>query len=222
MAAQSVFRLCHLYARVFKMIELCDYQKKAHEFATYSMSLPEHIEHGDYQERVKYLRDASVFLYPSSKLAGEAGEIALKVDRCPRDFSRAFRVDILKECGDVLWYLAEIHTQLGSDLYQSIQTYHQGNTAEAVEYVALRLCGRCGAVAEMVAKQVRDKGVVRFKDVSKEDVVRIEEALSLAFRELASLAQYFEFPMEEVAQANIEKLSGRADRGTLLGSGDNR
>jgi len=52
------------------------------------------------------------FTYPALGLCGEAGEVAEKCKKIIRDqggkWTRMNREDIEKECGDVLWYLANI------------------------------------------------------------------------------------------------------------------
>lgn len=53
-------------------------------------------------------------------LAGETGEIAEKVKKTIRDrqgmFDEAVKLDIAREAGDVLWYLAALAHELGMTL----------------------------------------------------------------------------------------------------------
>lgn len=53
-------------------------------------------------------------------LAGETGEIAEKVKKTIRDrqgkFDEAVKLDIAREAGDVLWYLAALAHELGMSL----------------------------------------------------------------------------------------------------------
>lgn len=59
-------------------------------------------------------------VYPALKLAGEAGEFAEKVGKIIRDeagvISPASKTALLKELGDVLWYISAASRELGSDL----------------------------------------------------------------------------------------------------------
>ena len=60
------------------------------------------------------------FVYPTLGLAGEAGEVADKIKKVLRDqdgkLEDATKVEIEKELGDVLWYIAQIATELGLSL----------------------------------------------------------------------------------------------------------
>ena len=72
-----------------------DYQKKAVSFAIYPAT--------------------HKVLYPTLGLCGEAGEVAEKVKKQVRDgvFNRH---EVAKELGDVLWYLANLASDIGYNL----------------------------------------------------------------------------------------------------------
>jgi len=74
-----------------------DYQKKAVSFAIYPAT--------------------HKVLYPTLGLCGEAGEVAEKVKKQVRDgvFNRH---EVAKELGDVLWYLANLSSDIGYNLDQ--------------------------------------------------------------------------------------------------------
>lgn len=73
----------------------------------------------DYQSKARetaiYPREHSV-LYPTLGLCGEAGEVAEKIKKVIRDkggeFTEFDRMSIRKELGDVLWYMAQICSDL--------------------------------------------------------------------------------------------------------------
>jgi len=74
------------------------------------------------QSRVtaKYPDLGKNFIYPTLGLAGESGEVAEKIKKVIRDKGGVIddetRQLIAKELGDVLWYVAQIATELGLSL----------------------------------------------------------------------------------------------------------
>jgi NTP pyrophosphatase (non-canonical NTP hydrolase) len=81
------------------------------------------VEFSDYQRfsrrTAEYPREAWLS-YPALGLAGEAGEVAEHAKKVIRDdggaVSDARRAAIAKELGDVLWYVAQIASELGLEL----------------------------------------------------------------------------------------------------------
>ena len=78
-----------------------EYQKKANETAVYPVL-------------------GAKFVYPALGLADEAGEVVGKIKKVMRDdggkLTEEKKIEIKKELGDVLWYLAELSTDLGIKL----------------------------------------------------------------------------------------------------------
>jgi NTP pyrophosphatase (non-canonical NTP hydrolase) len=60
------------------------------------------------------------FIYPSLGLAGEVGELINKIKKIIRDkggvLDEETRTDLKKELGDVLWYAAQLSTELKLNL----------------------------------------------------------------------------------------------------------
>jgi len=60
------------------------------------------------------------FVYPTLGLVGEAGEVAEKVKKIIRDnnslVDKERKEDLMKELGDVLWYMAQIASELDLSL----------------------------------------------------------------------------------------------------------
>ena len=83
-------------------MEFNEYQKKAGETAVYPKI------------------GGKGFLYPAIGLAGETGEILEKIKKMFRDeggeLSDERRADIVKELGDVLWYVAMLAKELDEKL----------------------------------------------------------------------------------------------------------
>jgi len=66
------------------------------------------------------------FVYPTLGLAGEAGEVAEKIKKVLRDknslIDKNTRLELKKELGDVLWYLANLATEIGLSLEEIAKT----------------------------------------------------------------------------------------------------
>ena len=81
-----------------------------------------------------------------------------------------------------------------------------------VTYPTLGLCGEAGEVAEKVKKNIRDGKSL--------DGVGLELGDVLWY--ISALADDLGVTLEEVAQANVDKLTSRKERNMIGGSGDNR
>ncbi len=78
----------------------------------------------DYQQQSRrtavYPEAGHNFVYPALGLCGEAGEVAEKLKKVLRDnggeLSEQTRAAVAAELGDVLWYVAQLASELGLDL----------------------------------------------------------------------------------------------------------
>ncbi len=87
-----------------------------------------------------------------------------------------------------------------------------------IVYPALGLAGESGEVCEKVKKIFRDDdGLVT--DLKREE---IRKELGDVLWYIANIASDLNLELNDIAQANIDKLLSRQKRGTLGGSGDNR
>lgn len=82
-----------------------------------------------------------------------------------------------------------------------------------IVYPALGLAGEAGEVAEKVKKHIRD-GVLNVEDLKKE--------LGDVLWYLAAIASDLGLNLDDVADANLQKLRSRQARGVIGGNGDNR
>jgi NTP pyrophosphatase (non-canonical NTP hydrolase) len=85
-------------------------------------------------------------------------------------------------------------------------------------YPALGLCGEAGETAEKIKKAMRDDGGVLTDE--RREAVAAELGDVLWY--VAQLATEAGLDLEEIADANLEKLASRQQRSVLHGSGDNR
>jgi NTP pyrophosphatase (non-canonical NTP hydrolase) len=73
-------------------------------------------------------------------------------------------------------------------------------------------------VAEKVKKAIRDEGA----EITQEKKNDIQRELGDVLWYLSQLSRVMGLTLEEVAQANLDKLADRKARGAIGGSGDNR
>lgn len=84
----------------------------------------------EYQKKSRktalYPNKGKNFIYPTLGLAGEAGEISEKIKKALRDddgkITKERKQDLEKELGDVLWYLAQISTEVGLSMDKIAET----------------------------------------------------------------------------------------------------
>lgn len=81
----------------------------------------------NFKEYQKHAADTAMYpnvgenyMYPALGLAGEAGEISNKVKKIERDFGGKITDEVQEmvkaEMGDLLWYMAQLASELGLDL----------------------------------------------------------------------------------------------------------
>ena len=106
---------------------------------------------------------------------------------------------------------------------QAITTDTMGGVPQPIDSHAfmaqlLGLLGETGEVAEKFKKILRDKNGV----MSLEDEKEMSKELGDILWYLSVVCTYLGISLQDVAEANIEKLMSRKARGVLKGSGDNR
>ncbi len=82
------------------------------------------MDFNDYQKQSRktaiYPHQGQNYIYPVLGIVGEAGEVAEKIKKVIRDNGGQLDVEnkqeIVKELGDILWYIAQMATELNVDL----------------------------------------------------------------------------------------------------------
>lgn len=92
------------------------------------------------------------------------------------------------------------------------------NKGNNLTYPVLGLGEEAGEVLGKLKKMMRDDGGV----LSEERRQAFKKELGDVLWYVAATATELGFTLEEVVEANLEKLFGRRERGTLHGSGDDR
>lgn len=101
---------------------------------------------------------------------------------------------------------------------QSRKTWNLVHTDHLIVYPTLGLANEAGEVAGKVKKIFRDKNGV----ISEEDRQALKGELGDVLWYLAQICTELNLTLEEVAQANLEKLFSRLERGAIRGEGDHR
>ena len=87
------------------------------------------MEFNEYQKKSRetaiYPQQGENFIYPTLGLVGESGEVAEKIKKVIRDkegiIDEKTREAVEKELGDVLWYVAQLATELKLSLNKIVQ-----------------------------------------------------------------------------------------------------
>lgn len=85
-------------------------------------------------------------------------------------------------------------------------------------YAVLGLSGESGEVAEKYKKMIRDNNGVITEEFKKQITLELGDVLWY----ISNIAQDLDIRLDDIAQANIDKLTDRKMRGVINGSGDNR
>jgi NTP pyrophosphatase (non-canonical NTP hydrolase) len=111
-----------------------------------------------------------------------------------------------------------MQTKYGSYQEQSRKTYSDIETNDFIVYPTLGLVNEAGEFAGKIKKVFRDK--------NGEFTPEVKEALKGELGDvlwyLTQICTNLGFTLEEIAEANLDKLFSRLERGTIQGEGDNR
>lgn len=193
------------------------------------MKISEYIEQA---RSVAIYPDGAKFFYPTLGLVGEIGET---VDKLTRLHVPSNKTEITKEIGDCLWYLVNVIEDVKLpcsivDILEGI-TDKCGSTTDSftqlgtkliapkdARSVFIQLLVYSGHIAEIAKKTLRDtRGVIPTNKYSE-----LRNSLGQILLCLFDICAQWNINMDDVAQANIDKLFDRRNRGVLGGSGDNR
>jgi hypothetical protein len=154
--------------------------------------------------------------YPTLGLCGEAGELI------EAHSHGQLALTVLKEIGDVLWYVANDANDADLPLsevgvwshFDDIDDCSYCDSASACTGLSIFV----GVVAENIKKTLRDHGGV----LTHERRENVRVALNGVLAALAVVASDYSSSLAECASINLKKLQSRADRGKLQGDGNDR
>ena len=105
------------------------------------------------------------------------------------------------------------------DMYQQVaKTTAIYPREQAIIYPTLGLTGEAGEVANKVKKIIRDDG----NKINESLVQEISAEIGDCLWYISVLADDIGCKLSDIANANLEKLANRKEKGTLHGSGDTR
>jgi NTP pyrophosphatase (non-canonical NTP hydrolase) len=143
--------------------------------------------------------------YPMLGLVEELGEL---FDTNPED-----KESVVKELGDVVWYVSALSYDLGLRLQNCYDNALMDDSVldiHALHKNTVRTAGRV-------------KKILRGDDFSDEKILDIQGYLGDILRRVESIATVnMESSLESICEANIDKLFDRQERGVLKGDGDER
>jgi NTP pyrophosphatase (non-canonical NTP hydrolase) len=101
---------------------------------------------------------------------------------------------------------------------KALMTSRAADAPNEMYHRVLGLVGESGEIAEKFKKLVRDHD----GDLSALDTDDMKQELGDVLWYVATLADYLDLSLEDIAQTNIAKLKDRLSRNAIKGSGDNR
>jgi NTP pyrophosphatase (non-canonical NTP hydrolase) len=111
-----------------------------------------------------------------------------------------------------------MQTKYGSYQEQSRKTYSDIETNDPIVYPTLGLVNEAGEFAGKIKKIFRDKGGT----ISDDDRDALKGELGDVLWYLTQICTNLGLSLEEVAEANLDKLFSRLERGKIQGEGDHR
>lgn len=150
-------------------------------------------------------------VYTALGLCGECGEYYDAFTAIHTEGPSA-KTKLVKEAGDVCWYLVEFLAELDIpvDVLINSEAYKEGRAGKQALYYA------CNC-AELVKKGIRDNG-----RINSETLPKIIANLQLLWASINFDCRLLGITIEYVLEENNRKLLSRLGRGKLNGSGDNR
>lgn len=178
----------------------------------------------------KYQKEATTTMMFNKKIAlpyillgivGESSELFEKIVKSEQEGEKQKDL-IIKEMGDIFWYLAAWSDFVDNDLEKLIISTLTKEKPHPV-FLAMDIVIESGRIAEYGKKLLRDnfeqyeEGIL---DETKKASIDASVGKIAGF--LMKLSMCYQLDYETILQANIDKLKSRVDRGVIGGSGDER
>ena len=79
-------------------------------------------EYTKFVQSMKVYPEKHAIVYPALGIAGESGEVSEKVKKWMRGDKELDKAELVKELGDIMWYITSLADDLGYSLQQVIDT----------------------------------------------------------------------------------------------------
>lgn len=146
-------------------------------------------------------------------LNGEIGELCEKIEQEAKEDL------VIKELGDIFWYMAGIRVELNLQIEEDWNWLLKPKSATNI----LQLLSESGKISEQIKKFLRDDYKTGEENIFPEKRRKvIEEAWKNIWLQLNTICDSMNTSIEEVARINNEKLASRKERNVIHGSGDER
>jgi NTP pyrophosphatase (non-canonical NTP hydrolase) len=156
------------------------------------------------------------FGYLKDGLVEELCELDEVVTTSPANFE-----NVMRETGDVFWYVAQTYDHfLGGvpELEQTVSVTPYGTIHTAQQSLRSAI-HEVGKISRQAAKAHRDDLTSGLSERRSRVVL---EHLEQIYYHMVRFVRYHGFELQDVFDSNLEKLFDRRDRGVLQGEGDHR
>lgn len=173
--------------------------------------------------------DKDGIVYCLMGLGGESGELLEKIKKIYRDKNGTIDEEakdwLIQEIGDVLWYCSQIYSELRlpfenfpaiPDNIKEIKDFQN--------YIDGDFYDKEGTIQQLIRRGfflLYSAGRLLGDNAYKNHQIK-KENMTVILYNLVSICIETGISLEHAANANIEKLYSRKERGKLQGSGDNR
>lgn len=141
--------------------------------------------------------------YLSFGLFSEVGELH-------ETYLEGSRTDLIREMGDVMWYLVNLLWENG---FVAIDL-PLGKIRQGPDEQMMQLCADASKFGDWMKKGIRD-----WRQLVRQEV---KEAVGACVHGIERICMLKGISFQEVLEVNVEKLFGRKENGSLHGSGDYR
>ena len=184
---------------------------KAYQEFVDSVSIYRHRNNGVYKT-----------IYPALGLVDETVEL---LDVLDKGLYR-YRHEVIKEMGDVLWYLTALANDLGLDMASVVGLGEEPAIrgpdgipdAKLAKHLLIIFLRGAGKIAGRVKKALRDDG----GEITADRLADLSERLLIQTLIFHGVCSFLNQTVQGVAEENMNKLGDRQNRNVLEGDGDDR